>query len=432
MKVGVIADDLTGANASGVKLVKQGFQATTIVHSASLPANSYFDAVVMDTDSRYIDQPIAKQRVSRAMNELLAWGADIFTKRIDSTFRGNIGIEIDEMLALMPEDAISVVMPSFPESGRTMAGGYLLLDGVPLQETYVSKDPIAPITESFIPDLLAEQTIHQVGFVPLSTVMKAESDICNSLQQEINKGKRVVVVDAMTTEQVEKVANALTLLKRTILCADPGPLTANYARAMVQKEQQNGTILVSVGSATSLTGEQLSYLIDKTGSTPVYVDPEKLASYTETWDEEVERATHAALEQSKVDRILIVTTHKSGQKLVPLKEKALLEGKSADALAKRITDGLATISRKLLTQEQMSYAGCFTSGGDVTASVCALGRANGIALKDEVMPLAAYGTFDGGYFDGLPVVTKGGLIGDKKAIYECVKFIDQASTKIGG
>ncbi|GAF23704.1 candidate type III effector Hop protein [Bacillus sp. JCM 19047] len=80
----------------------------------------------------------------------------------------------------------------------------------------------------------------------------------------------------------------------------------------------------------------------------------------------------------------------------------------------------------------MSYAGCFTSGGDVTASVCALGRANGIALKDEVMPLAAYGTFDGGYFDGLPVVTKGGLIGDKKAIYECVKFIDQASTKIGG
>ncbi|MBM7837451.1 uncharacterized protein YgbK (DUF1537 family) [Alkalihalobacillus xiaoxiensis] len=432
MKVGVIADDLTGANASGVKLVKQGFQATTIVHSANLPANSYFDAVIMDTDSRYIDQTIAKQRVRRAMNELVAWGAELFTKRIDSTFRGNIGAEIDEMLALLPTDAISVVMPSFPDSGRTMAGGYLLLDGVPLQETYVSKDPIAPITESFIPDLLTEQTTHKVGFVQLSTVMKAEPDILEAIQSEINKGHRVVVIDAVTTEQVENVATALTLLKQTVLCADPGPLTASYARAMLQKEQQNGTILVSVGSATSLTGEQLSYLIDKTGSTPVYVDPEQLASYTETWDEEVERATQAALDQAKSDRILIVTTHKNGQKLVPLKEKAVVEGKSADALAKRITDGLATISRKLLTQEQMTFAGCFTSGGDVTASVCALGRANGIALKDEVMPLAAYGTFDGGYFDGLPIVTKGGLIGDKKAIYECVKFIDQVTIKTGG
>ncbi|MFB4210548.1 four-carbon acid sugar kinase family protein [Shouchella sp. JSM 1781072] len=432
MKVGVIADDLTGANASGVKLVKQGFQATTIVHSASLPENSYVDAVVMDTDSRYIDEAIASQRVGRAMKELQAWGADVFTKRIDSTFRGNIGAEIDEMLSHMAEDAISIVMPSFPESGRTMAGGYLLLDGVPLQETYVSKDPIAPITESFIPDLLAEKTRHQVGFVSLSTVMKTESAIETAIQKEITQGNRVIIVDAMTTEQIEKVALALTMLERQILCADPGPLTANYARAMLQQENQNGTILVSVGSATSLTGEQLTYLIEKTGSIPVYVDPAMLASYSSTWDEEVERATEAALEQAKVDRVLIVTTHKSGQKLVPLKAKAEQEGKSQDALAKRITDGLATISRKVLTQEQLTFAGCFTSGGDVTASVCALGRANGIALKDEVMPLAAYGTFDGGYFDGLPVVTKGGLIGDKKAIYECVKFIDQAATKIGG
>lgn len=138
----------------------------------------------------------------------------------------------------------------------------------------------------------------------------------------------------------------------------------------------------------------------------------------------MERATKAALKQAETDRVLIVTTHKPGQELVDLKAKAIEEGKSSDALAKRITDGLATISRKLLTSERVQFAGCFTSGGDVTASVCALGRANGIALKDEVMPLAAYGTFDGGYFDGLPVVTKGGLIGDKKAIYECVKFIE--------
>lgn len=424
MKIGVIADDLTGANASGVKLVRQGFQASTIVHSATLPANSFYDAVIMDTDSRYIEEGLAKQRVARAMEQLQNWGAAIFTKRIDSTLRGNIGAEIDEMLKGMAEDAISIVMPSFPDSGRAMAGGYLLLDGIPLQETYVSKDPIAPIKKSYVPDLIGDQSHHQVGYVGLSAVMEGQESFLNELSLQLQTGARIIVVDAMTNEQIDEVAEALASSGQTVLCADPGPLTASYARAMSRDYAKKANILVAVGSATSLTGTQLAYLIEKTGSTPVYVNPEPLASYGGSWKQEVERATKAALKQAETDRVLIVTTHKPGQELVDLKAKAIEEGKSSDALAKRITDGLATISRKLLTSERVQFAGCFTSGGDVTASVCALGRANGIALKDEVMPLAAYGTFDGGYFDGLPVVTKGGLIGDKKAIYECVKFIE--------
>ncbi|WP_054706144.1 four-carbon acid sugar kinase family protein [Bacillus sp. JCM 19041] len=427
MKIGVIADDLTGANASGVKLVKQGFQSTTIVHSASLPVNSFYDAVIMDTDSRYVETDLAKQRVSRAMRQLNDWGAAVFTKRIDSTVRGNIGAEIDEMLVNMHSDTISIIMPSFPDSGRTMAGGYLLLDGVPLQETYVSKDPIAPIKKSYVPELIKEQSQHQVGYIGLSAVMEGPKAFLEGLSQELSKGNKVIVVDATTNEQIEDVAEALASSGKTVLCADPGPLTACYARSVTKKHNKKANILVAVGSATSLTGTQLSYLIDKTGSSPVYVNPEPLASYTNSWEEEVNRATVAALKQAKEDRILIVTTHKPGQELVDLKAKALIENKSSDALAKRITDGLATISRKLLTSDTVTFVGCFTSGGDVTASVCALGRANGIALKDEVMPLAAYGTFDGGYFDGLPVVTKGGLIGDKKAIYECVKFIETKS-----
>ncbi|TSB45750.1 four-carbon acid sugar kinase family protein [Alkalicoccobacillus porphyridii] len=428
MKIGVIADDLTGANASGVKLVKQGFQATTVVHSANVPTNGYHDVVIMDTDSRYMTKELARQRVARAMTQLSNWGATVFTKRIDSTIRGNIGEEIDEILEHLDEQTISVIVPSFPDSGRVTTGGYLLLDGVPLQETYVSKDPIAPITKSYVPDLIAKQSVHKVGYVGLSAVMEGQSEILNALQAQIEQGKRLIVVDAVTNEQIEDIAEALSQSGRNIVCADPGPLTASYARALSKDHVKKANILVSVGSATSLTGSQLDFLIEKTGATPIYVDPEPLASYTDTWEKEVERATEQAIEQAPANHVLIVTTHKPGQKLVDLQAKADKEGTSRDALAKRITDGLATISRKLLTNETLTFAGCFTSGGDVTASVCALGRANGISLKDEVMPLAAYGTFDGGYFDGLPIVTKGGLIGDKKAIYECVKFVQTKAT----
>ncbi|MED3647716.1 four-carbon acid sugar kinase family protein [Halalkalibacterium halodurans] len=424
MRIGVIADDLTGANATGVRLVKQGFPAATVVHSASVPSGDNYQALIMDTDSRYVRSAIAAKRVTDAMNQLKQWGARMFTKRIDSTLRGNIGVELDTVLAELGESSVAIVMPSFPDSGRTVTGGYLLVDGVPVQDTFVSKDPVSPIITSYVPDLLRKQTKHPVGYVGLHEVMSGRNVILQHVEQLISEGKRLIVIDAVTNEQVDDVAKAVAVIKdQPIVPACPGPFTAAYVRAVTQQQQEDSRLLVAVGSATSLTGRQLDYLITKLDASPIYVNPEPLASYTSTWDEEVERATKAAQEAGKTEKILIVTTYKPGQQLVNLKEKAKQENTSEDALAKRITDGLATISRQVLTSEELSFAGCFTSGGDVTASMCALGRANGIALQDEVLPLAAFGTFVAGYFDGLPVVTKGGLVGDETSIYDCVQYL---------
>lgn len=424
MKIGVIADDLTGGNATGVRLVKQGFKAATVVHSASVPSGDDYDVLILDTDSRYMKKEVAQGRINRAMTELTEWGATLFSKRIDSTIRGNIGIEIDQMLEHLDDNAVSVVIPSFPESGRIVIGGYLLVDGIPAQETFVSKDPVTPITQSYVPAILAEQTKHPVGFIGLADVLNGGDAFLEVFKTNIKEGNRVIVVDAVTNEQIEDVAEVLALQKEvTIVPADPGPFTAAYSRAVTKQKIDQTRILVSVGSATTLTGQQLEYLTEKTNANPVYVNPELLASYTDTWEKEVERATKAALEAGKEELILIVTTHRPGQKLVNLKAKALQENTSEEALAKRITDGLAKISRLVLSSEDLTFSGCFTSGGDVSASLCAIGQANGIALNDEVLPLAAYGTFVGGYFDKLPVVTKGGLVGDKTSIYTCIKYL---------
>ena len=43
--------------------------------------------------------------------------------------------------------------------------------------------------------------------------------------------------------------------------------------------------------------------------------------------------------------------------------------------------------------------------------VCGDGRPKGIELVDEIQPLVAYGRFVGGYLDGTPIVTKGGMAG---------------------
>lgn len=424
MKVGVIADDLTGANGTGVRLAKQGFKTTTIVQNAPFPTSNKYDAICIDTDSRYAKKEIAIDRVKRAVNCFKQWDAKVFCKRIDSTIRGHIGIEIDTLLDELGKDAIAIAVPSFPDSGRITTGGFLLVDGTPVQETDVAKDPITPITKSFVPKIIEEQSKYPVAHIGLDVVLSGIDAITTDMQLKVKEGKRIIVIDAVSDEQIEAIATAMANLKDNMMIpVDPGPLTAYYSKAYLHQMVSEQKLLVTVGSVTSLTGRQLEYLFAKTNATPVYVDPGKLATYSDSWQKEIDRAIAAGLEALKTETILIVTTYLPGNKLLQLKTLSEMEQVSEDALAKRITDGLAAISRRMIERSPYPIAGCFSSGGDVTASLCAVAGANGIELEDEVLPLAAYGKFAGGFFDGLPVVTKGGMVGDKRAIYESIRFL---------
>ncbi|MDM5314976.1 four-carbon acid sugar kinase family protein [Fictibacillus sp. b24] len=432
MKVGVIADDLTGANATGVKLIKQGFEAATMVYYDQEPASGSYNAVCIDTDSRYARKDVSEMRIKTALNNLQRWGADVICKRIDSTVRGNIGIEIDNVLHGLGEQSIAVVVASFPESGRITSGGYLLVNGVPVQATDVAKDPVTPLTESYVPSIIRKQSVHAVAHIGLETVLQGKETILQDLKKSIKAGNRILVLDAVTDEEIEDIAHAMALIEDyKLVPVDPGPLTALYAKAYSSQHTQSKKIIVTVGSVTSLSAQQLTYLIDKTNANPVYVNAEKLASLSDSWEAEVERVVNEALEEIHEQDILIITTNSPSSKQLDLKRLAEEQGVSQDQLAKRIADGLGKITRIVIQSTNYEIGGCFSSGGDVTASLCSVGRAEGIKLKDEVLPLVAYGQFIGGYFDGIPLATKGGMVGDKKAIHTIVKHLlaNQTSTK---
>ncbi len=425
MKVGVIADDLTGANATGVRLTKQGFIAATMVYYDQPPLTGSYNAICVDTDSRYARKDIAQMRVQKVLENFKVWGAEVICKRIDSTVRGNIGVEADVVLDELGEKSIAVVVASFPDSGRITSGGYLLVEGVPVQETDVAKDPVTPLTQSYVPDIIQKQSKYPVSHIGLETVLAGKQAIETALREEIHKGNRIIVLDVVTDEEIQSIANGMASIKDyKLVPVDPGPLTAAYSKAVSQQSKEtNKKIIVTVGSVTSLTEKQLHYLTDKTNSRPIYVDPANLASFSDTWEREVDKAVQEALMEIGKQDVLIITTNSPTAKRLNLKELAGAEGVSQDALAKRISDGLGKITRLVIEGCNCEIGGCFSSGGDVTASLCSVGKAEGIKLEDEVLPLVAYGQFIGGYFDGIPLVTKGGMVGDKKAIYTCVKYL---------
>lgn len=426
MKIGVIADDLTGGNGTGVKLNNLGFNVATMINYNSLPSNESINATVVNTDSRYISERVAKNRMKTALNNLKKWNADIYCKRIDSTVRGNIGIEIDEMLNQLDEKTVVILVPTYPESNRTLVGGYLLLHNVPIELSDVSKDPVKPITSSFVPDLIGQQTINKVTHIPLSQVLKGEKNLKENINRHIDNGSKIIIVDAITSENIDTIAKAMVLVDhRLLIPADPGPLTEAYIKSYSIKKLKQKKILLTVGSVTTNSHNQLKYLQEKREVGKVYVDSKQLATdEEEQWENVIKKSVKDGKYILEENNILLITTDHPNNEILNLEYLAQKNSKSQDFYAKRISDGLAKITRLIIEESEYPIGGCFSSGGDVTASLCAIGKAEGIALKDEVLPLISYGVFLGGYFERLPIITKGGTAGEIDAIYTAVKYLE--------
>ncbi|MGE5653813.1 MAG: four-carbon acid sugar kinase family protein, partial [Bacillota bacterium] len=95
-KLVIIADDLTGANATGVLLARQGYRTTTFLRleAYSEARHHQYSVIAINTDSRAIPSEEAYRRVANTTKAFIGSDVALFSKRIDSTMRGNIGAEI--------------------------------------------------------------------------------------------------------------------------------------------------------------------------------------------------------------------------------------------------------------------------------------------------------------------------------------------------
>ncbi len=59
----------------------------------------------------------------------------------------------------------------------------------------------------------------------------------------------------------------------------------------------------------------------------------------------------------------------------------------------------------------------------MTAAVLARLGSHGLEISEEVVPLAVAGSVVGGPWDGLQVVTKGGLVGDAGTTVACLDHL---------
>lgn len=443
--IGAVADDLTGATTTGVLLARSKARTAVFFNEeAAEKAEGLdaLDAVLISSNSRALPANEAYEKVKSATQALKRMGVRHFTKRIDTTLRGGVGIEVDAMLDMVGEDAVAVVVPAMPQSRRILVGGYSVIDGVALINTPVAQDVRTPVKENYIPRLLSGQTKRQVGLVALDKVLKGSDAVKEALEAERGRGCSVIVVDAITLEDVEEIAKACIDLRWNVVSVDPGPFTSKlaYHRGMIGTEEpnvppeadENGkTVLIAAGSATPVTKKQMEVLCEDQRHVRISVDPVPLIEGGDAAMDEAFRAVHKAVELMESDsqpRAILFETALHGE-LLNLDEEDNKRHYAGGMSADRINAGLGTIISQVLEQVgREKIAGLYTTGGDTMVNVCYQLGVECIEVMDYVIPQTDVGRLVGSY-EGLPVVGKGGLTGNDNTACDIVSRLFRESAR---
>lgn len=211
--LGIIADDFTGATDIAGMLVKNGMrtiQTIGIPDQGTIPDD--IDAVVVALKTRSIAASDAIAQSLDALKALQAAGCVRFffkyCSTFDSTDLGNIGPVGDALLdALGGRQAI--YCPAFPENARTIFFGHLFVGDLLLSDTHMRHHPLNPMTDSSLVRVLARQTKHKVGLVPLKQVQAGSATLRAALDRLAGDGVRHVIVDAVADTDLGIIGEAV-------------------------------------------------------------------------------------------------------------------------------------------------------------------------------------------------------------------------------
>ena len=261
LALGCIADDYTGASDLANTLTRCGLRT---VQTIGVPPDDLalpeVDAVVVSLKSRSIEPGLAVTRARAAEKWLRGRGADHVLFKICSTFdstdAGNIGPVMDALRA-DSGDAIVLVTPAFPETGRTVYQGHLFVGAVLLNESPLKDHPLNPMHDSSLVRVLARQSRTRVGLVDLATLARGGDAVRARLADLAASGNGAAIIDAVFDRDLETIGNVALDHRLSVGASGIG---LGIARAMVASGKVQSKLTTTIvdapvgGSAACLAG----------------------------------------------------------------------------------------------------------------------------------------------------------------------------------
>lgn len=375
IKVGVVADDVTGANDIGIMFGNGGFQSAvfplSLIEGKDMAAETQgLDVVIIDTDSRFDPAQIAARKVRRATKILQNLSCDRYFKKTCSVFRGNIGAEFDSMQDAL-KNLCAMVILGFPRNGRTTLDGVHYVYGEKLENSQFHNDPIHPMTQSFLPDILHQQSSKKVGVISFRDLDCGLSHvICK--KEALKKECSYVVFDIRSQEDLRLVAAAVA--DEQMLC---GSSAVGEMLPAVYRDICPENVFVVVGSLTKQSLAQTRYL-EKQGWRAFVLNADAVFDQNERAREEqrlIESMTEAfgiekeeAFLTGKTRRILL-RSEQENARIEAFKRRAAQLGMSRQESGRLISGSLCRVTREVL--RRTGTRNLVVAGGDTSAAVCA-------------------------------------------------------------
>ncbi len=413
----VVADDLTGANDTGVQFSRYSYQTYVIVSLKNLrrkieTLSNIADVVVFNTESR-ADKPSTAYKKCYDIAEIIReTGANVIYKKVDSTIRGNIGSELDGIMDGL-DRKYAFFTSAFPLNERIIIGGYLIVNGLPVNLTPFSKDPISPVREPNILKLIQQQSKKEVLLINYDIVRQGNRAISKRVDEIINSVEEAIIVfDAVTHEDLFHIAEATIKYRDISVYSGSAGLARELPKALGVETQEIKTeikasgnyFFVISGSANPITIEQVDIAVLTANLHSIEIKADKILIDPDTEMKRVLNEFRSSQKENKIFGFLSVREHNDLEKAWKVGKDL---GLTNQEVSKKIAEFMGQLALELYREVNGDVAGYLVTGGDIAIKVCEKLDIEALEIIDEIDP-------------GVPI-TKAIRSKDKKDFYIITK-----------
>ena len=419
----IIADDLTGANDTGVQFTKKGYNTKVSIFNkqSTVIISDNLDVFVVDTETRELKSKIAREKLRNILKRLNINKNDMIYKKVDSTLRGNVGDEIEEIMNILKKD-ICVFSPSFPSYQRITVGGYLIVDQKHLGVSEYCCYNSTRVENSFIPFLLKTQTNFPIGQIDLKDVVKGQKTILSKINKLYQKGNKIIVIDSTSEQHLADIFSSGLKFDGSVLFSGSAGLANNFPNIYnknedlkINIENSKSPVIVVAGSRNSIMEDQINYLKDRVNFAELKIDLEQIFSNK---DGILDNYSTKCIKAVKANRDLVIHTNAIYNEEKLINKKLMLKYKlSFRELEIHIKTFLGELISKILKNN--CVRNLFLTGGDIALGVCEELGIYDMNILDELLPgiplaIANYENYK------LNIITKAGGFGKKDTLYNLI------------
>ena len=261
-----------------------------------------------------------------------------------------------------------------------------------------------------------------IAKIELKTVMKGAGPILMKLNELIKAGKKLIVVDAVSTTDIEQVILATNKSEYNILptgTAATAQVLSDIWYSDLEPTQINKTIpelpkLVVSGSATEITAKQIKRLEESDEfENMLFIDVDLKSIISWEFNEITERIINNLVQNN----IVIVHTSNIIMDFDGFSEELLNAELTKSSLACLITDYLAELTKQVTEKRE---AILILLGGETAYKCCEAIGATQLQLIDEVAPAIALSLDHNAQW----IITKSGNLGGINTLIDILKYFE--------